>query len=113
MAGDQLIEAALTELLRIEVPGHRRDMHSKFRHGGKAVAIDAEGAKRTIPAHELFARIEKLAKALDALEQVVQTKDALEEDADEMVASVRRMRGSFTTFNFLLADREDYFTGKG
>lgn len=106
-----LVEAALAELIAEEVRGRRRDLHSKFRHGGRVTAFDGDGQKRTVPAHQFFSRIEKLAKVLDSLEEAIDTHPKLEAD-DEMVGLVRKMRGSFTTFNVMFADREDYFTGK-
>jgi hypothetical protein len=33
-------------------------------------------------------------------------------DAAELRAQLSRMQGSFTTFNILFSDREDYFSGK-
>lgn len=107
-----LVEAALIELVREDVFGRRRDLHSKFRHGGRVVLTDAEGERRTVPAHRFQGWLERLAKTIDALEEAVDTHPKLAEDAEELVANIRRIRGSFTTFNVLFADREDYFSGK-
>jgi hypothetical protein len=106
------VEAALTELVREEVPGRSRDMHGKFRRGGKVEVVDGEGARRSVPAPHFFAWVEGLAKSLDALEEAIDTHPALGAEAVELSDYVRKMRGSFTTFNVLFADRADYFSGK-
>lgn len=107
-----LVEGALVELLRSDPPGRARDLNAKYRHGGKVVAEDRAGERRALAAPAFFARVERLAKALDALEEAVETHDKLD-DTDDLVGQIRRMRGSFTTFNLLFADRADYFSGKG
>ena len=106
-----LVRGALAELIDAEIPGRPRDMHTKFRHGGRVVATDAAGAERGVAAHRFFARLERLARSIDQLEEALETHPKLD-DTDELIGQVRRMRGSFTTFNVLFADRGDYFSGK-
>lgn len=107
-----IVKSALSDLIREELPGRPRDMASKYRHGGKVTAIAEDGFTRSVPAYQFFAWLERVARCLDALEGAVESRPALAEEAEELGAQVRRMRGSLTTFNLLFADREDYFTGK-
>ncbi len=107
-----LVASALRDLFDDEIPGRRRDMHSKYRQGGKVTVVDGAGVARSVPAHQVFAWFSRLARSFDALEEAVDTHPSIGAEALDMVEQVRRMRGSFTTFNVLFADREDYFTGK-
>jgi hypothetical protein len=59
------------------------------------------------PADLLFTILDRLKSSLDALEAKLE-KSVLKEEAEQ----VKRIRGSFTTFNVMWSDREDYFTGK-
>lgn len=111
-ATSPLVHAAVAEVFQELLPGRRRDMHSKFRQGGRVTVTDAEGQARTLPAHRFFSYVERLAKTIDVLEEALDTNEKLVDDADELLSQVRRIRGSFTTFNLLFADREDYFSGK-
>ncbi|MEO1229201.1 MAG: hypothetical protein AAFZ18_09880 [Myxococcota bacterium] len=107
-----LVHAAVAELFAELVPGRRRDLHSKFRQGGTVTVTDAEGRSRTVPAHRFFSWLERLAKTVDVLEEALDTHEKLADEAEELLGHVRRIRGTFTTFNLLFADRQDYFTGK-
>lgn len=115
LGGDEsgpAVHQALVELLRREHGRSTREIHSKFRTGGKAIARGPNGQAIEVSAERLFGVLDRLRASLDALEDAIKAKPALAEDQEEMVANVRRAHGSFTTFNFLFADREDYFSGK-
>lgn len=107
-----LADGALRDLFDEEVPGRRRDMHSKFRRGGTVRAVDGSGVARTVPAHRFFGWLARLAKTLDALEEAVDTHPQFGSEVEELIGQIRRMRGSLTTFNVMFDDRADYFSGK-
>lgn len=107
-----LVSSALVDLIREELSGRPRDMASKYRHGGRVRVETEEGPSKSIPAHQFFAWVERLARSLDLLEEAVDTHPAIGPEAEEWVDIVRKMRGSFTTFNVLFSSREDYFSGK-
>ena len=101
------IKATFRDLLREELGNSRREMQKKYKGGVVKVAI------RTGPYLEhscdlLFSILDRLKSSLDQLEAKLEKTAELKEDAEQ----VKRIRGSFTTFNVIWADREDYFTGK-
>jgi hypothetical protein len=105
------VHQALVELIRREHGKVSREIHSKFRTGGKATA-EAEGARVEVTAERFFSFIDRYRSSLEACEQAIVSTPGLAEEKEELVGLLRRMQGSFTTFNILFADREDYFSGK-
>lgn len=79
-------------------------MLPRFRDGTTQV-VDAAGSVITLPNEQLFAHLCRLRRSLDELEAIL--------PVDDWKAQVQRARGSLTTFNFLFASAEDYFSGKG
>ena len=106
------LRRTLRELLANEVSSVRRDMHGRFE-GGKLVVHGADGQPATtVPAERFFELIDRMKSTLDELEEAIVRQDKLLEVTPELVGNIRRMQGSFTTFNFLFAERGDYFSGK-
>ncbi len=101
------VRATFRDLIREELGNSRREMQRKFKGGSVKVAI------RTGPYLEhapdlLFAVLDRLKSSLDTLEEKLEHHPQLNGEVEQ----VKRIRGSFTTFNVIWADREDYFTGK-
>lgn len=111
-ANGAAVRQVLVELVRREHGRAVRDIHSKFRTGGKAIAIDANGHQVAISAERFFSFLDRYRSALDALENAIRARPGLGDEAEDLIGQVRRMQGSFTTFNVMFADREDYFSGK-
>lgn len=105
-----LVKAGLVDVCRNEIRGRPRDMHSKYRNGGR-VRTEAEGIQKTVSAENFFAKLEQLAKCIDALEEAVETHNKLD-DSDDLLSYIQKIRGSFTTFNLMFSAKEDYFSGK-
>jgi hypothetical protein len=110
--GAYAVRQALVDLVRKEHGKTTREIHSKYRTGGVAVARTAEHDEVSIPAERFFSLLDRLRSSLDTLEREVAKRDELGADREELVASLRRIHGSFTTFNLIFSDREDYFSGK-
>ena len=111
MTSPEVVRYALIELVRQEYGRTRRELHPRFK-GGK-VHVVLGGNKQAMPAERFFSIVDRLRSGLDALEaEIERKKEALAEDAAELRGQVARMHGSFTTFNVLFADREDYFSSK-
>lgn len=101
------VRATFRDLIREELGVTRREMAKKYKGGTVKVAV-AEGPYHEVPVDVLFALVDRFKSSLDALESKLRLHDELKSE----VANVKRARGTFTTFNVLWADREDYFTGK-
>jgi hypothetical protein len=71
-----------------------------------------DGKRVEISAERFFSFIDRYRSALDACEQAISASPGLGQDKEEIIGMLRRMQGSFTTFNILFADRGDYFSGK-
>ncbi|MCK6544563.1 hypothetical protein L6R52_01710 [Myxococcota bacterium] len=109
--GAYAVRQALVDLIRKEHGKTSREIHSKYRTGGQAIARTADHDEVAIPAERFFSMLDRLRSSLDTLEKQLAKREGLEEK-DELVASLRRIHGSFTTFNLIFSDREDYFSGK-
>jgi hypothetical protein len=109
--GSAAVRQALTDLVRREHGKSNREIHSKYRTGGKAIAVSTAGDKVEISAERFFSFLDRLRASLDTLEARLEKTPNLD-DKEELVQTVRRMHGSMTTFNLLFQDREDYFSGK-
>ncbi len=107
-----VLRRILVELLANEVSSVRRDLHPRFE-GGRVTLHDGQGdAVGQIKVERFFELLDRVKGALDELEEAVVRQDPLLPLVPELVGNIRRMQGSLTTFNFLFADRGDYFSGK-
>jgi hypothetical protein len=112
-ANGAVVRQALVELLRHEHGNHAaREINSKYRTGGKASATTGHGARVEISAERFFSFVDRYRSALDACELAIASCPGLIEEKAELIGMIKRMQGSFTTFNLLFADRGDYFSGK-
>lgn len=110
--GAAAVRASIADLVRKEHGKTTREIHSKYRTGGRIIARTQGAADREMTAERFFSMLDRYRSALDAMEAIVEKTAALGEDKEELVAQIKRMQGSFTTFNLLFADRNDYFSGK-
>jgi hypothetical protein len=101
------VRATFRDLIREELGNSRREMQKKFKGGVVKVAIRT-GPYLEHPVDRLFTLLDRLKSSLDVLEEKLEKNAELKSEAEQ----VKRIRGSFTTFNFIWSDREDYFTGK-
>lgn len=106
-----VLRRIMVELLSNEISTVRHDLHSRF-DGGRVELIANDGRKHEVAVERLFGLIDRFKLSLDELEEAIVRQDDLLALAPELIANIRRMQGSLTTFNFLFADRSDYFTGK-
>jgi hypothetical protein len=100
------VRATFRDLIREELGVSRREMAKRYK-GGVVKVAKKEGPYFQHPVESLFSILDRLKASLDELERAVQKTPDLASE----VHNVRKIRGSFTTFNVLWADREDYFTG--
>jgi len=76
---------------------------------GKATAQE-----KSIPIETFFKKIVMARERLRVLEQKINNHPKLDEaEKIELEAYITRIYGSFTTFNVLFAEREDWFIGTG
>jgi hypothetical protein len=106
------VRATIVDLLRKEHGKTSREIHSKYRTGGTVVARTASGAEVSISAERFFAMLDRFRASLDAMESKIETMSSLADEKEDLVGQLKRMQGSFTTFNLMFADRNDYFSGK-
>lgn len=108
----EVVRWALVELIRQELGKNRRSLHSRFKSG--KVTAELDGAPpREMTAERFFAMVDRLKSSFELLDRaLLRKKDALGDDYADLRAQLGRMQGSFTTFNFLFEDREDYFSSK-
>ena len=107
-----VIEQALIELMRSELPASRREMLARFK-GGRIEAHDGAGRIESRRIEWFFAAIDRLATSLDQLEQQVARHGAkLGGTEAELEDSLSRVRGTLTTFNVLFQHKEDFFKSK-
>lgn len=100
------IRATFRDLIREELGTSRREMQKKFKGGVVKVAIQT-GPYLEHSCDLLFSLLDRLKSSLDELEGQLAKNEQLRGEIEQ----VKRIRGSFTTFNVMWADREDYFTG--
>jgi hypothetical protein len=102
----------LVELLRYELGRTQREMHAKYKRG-KTLVQAPDGRTRQISTERLFACLDHLKSALHACERALDKRATeLGPERAEMKETLSAIKGSFTTFNLLFADREDYFSSK-
>ena len=108
------VKQALIDMVRLELGRSRRELHSKFMRGGTAEVRLAGGDSRTLPATRLFSLLDRLQSSFVGLEQALaEHSDKMgRAEADSLIGQVKRMQGSFTTFNVMFEHREDWFTSK-
>ena len=106
------LRAIMVDLLRTEISTVRRDLHGRFERGRVEIQAADGTIANTVSAERFFGMLDRLKVSLEELEEAIVRQDALLPAAPELVANIRRMQGSLTTFNFLFADRSDYFSGK-
>ncbi|MCC7384436.1 MAG: hypothetical protein IT384_21495 [Deltaproteobacteria bacterium] len=108
----EVVRWALTELIRQELGKDRRSLHSRFKSGKVTAELDGV-PPREMTAERFFAMVDRLKSSFELLDRaLLRKKDALGDDCADLRAQLGRMQGSFTTFNFLFEDREDYFSSK-
>ncbi len=105
------LKRVLRHLLQNELSTSDREMAGRFE-GGKTEVTDGTKVTKRVDNERFFAMLETMRSALDELEDAVARTDALLEHVPEFSAQLRRVQGSFTTFNILYANRNDYFSGK-
>lgn len=101
--------AALRELIS-EDRGRPRPIHPRF--AGGQITLRAGEQERTHEVERLFLILDRLKNDLERLEDEVSGKEALLPHYKDLVGTLRKAQGSLTTFNFLFADRSDYFSGQ-
>lgn len=107
----EVVRAAVIELVRQEHGRSRRELHPKYK-GGLVVA-EHQGRTSSMPAERFFGMLDRLKTNLERCDRALGDKSTqLGAEAGELRAQLLRMQGSFTTFNILFSDREDYFSGK-
>ena len=113
LGGDEsvaVVRRALEELIRQELGRSRRELTPKYK-GGVVRAKSEDGSMIEHDTARVFSMLDRLRSALDALEGAIQAKLPADE-REEWIALVRRMHGSFTTFNVMFSHSEDHFRSK-
>jgi hypothetical protein len=105
---EDLFAAGLVPDLEAEM-GQRWVDGEMILRPGKATAQE-----KSIPLESFFKKLIMARERLRVLEQKINSHPKLD-DADriELQAYITRIYGSFTTFNVLFAEREDWFIGTG
>lgn len=103
-----LLRQLLVELCREELGNSGRELLARFV-GGTVEVVDAQGKRRTFPIARLFAMLDKLKSSFVELEDALARSDALLTQLPELQKQISAMQGSFTTFNLLFSDKNDYF----
>jgi hypothetical protein len=107
-----VLRAAVRAAVLLDAPDTGRELHGRFE-GGKTRVYAADGKLTRELTNERFLQLlERLRASLEQLEDVLVAKDALLDLYPEAHKQLMAVQGSFTTFNFLYASRNDYFTGK-
>lgn len=106
------LRATLKDIFHSQIPDAGRELLPRFERGTVTV-VGKEGQTREVSAEDLFRMIEGFRTAVEALEDQVVSKDALLDQFTELNKQLRSIYGTFTTFNFLYADRAHYFSSKG
>lgn len=110
----ELVKNALRELVHRELGVSKRELGEKWRRGGKLLVAERGGAYVERPIESLFSALDRLQLALDGLEHVAGRRRAQlgAELSGELVDGVKKIRGSFTTFNVLYGHKDDWFSSK-
>lgn len=103
-----LLRQVMIDLCREELGRSGRELLPRFV-GGTVEVIDAQGKKRSFPIAKLFTMLDKLKSSMVELEDALARSDALLDQLPEMQKQLSAMQGSFTTFNLLFSDKNDYF----
>lgn len=103
----QLLRSVLWE----EFGRSGRELAPKYARGG-TVEVRGPGGTRSMPAERVFAVLDRLRSALDALDASLAAHSKIGAEKAEYLDLVKRMHGSLTSFNELIHGREDHF-GKG
>ncbi len=106
-----VFKAAIVELMREELGRSDREMLRRYK-GGKVLAKTADGKTAEFSAEKFFSVLDRFKSSLHELEEAVRSHPGAVPIREELLPHVRRARGTFTTFNVMYADREDYFSGK-
>ena len=109
------LKQALLTLMRKELGHSGRELHTKFARGGKVEIYAKEGNKlRATSAERFFSMLDRFQISMDRLEkQITAHAEGLgASDTKDMHAAVKRMKGSFTTFNVMYQHKEDQFRSK-
>lgn len=88
-----------------------REMAGRFE-GGKTEVTNGSRTTKRIDNERFFGMLESMRSSLEELEDAIVRSDPLLPLVPELTGYLRRVQGSFTTFNILYAKRDDYFSGK-
>ncbi len=105
------LRRVLVSLLRNEMSSSDREMAGRFE-GGKTEVTDGQRTTKRIDNERFFAMLESMRTTMEELEDAIVRSDPLLPLVPELTGYLRRIQGSFTTFNILYAKRSDYFSGK-
>lgn len=106
-----LLRAALEDAVKADFPVSGRDMMGRFE-GGRVKVTAPDGAEVKLSAERFFELLERFRVSLEGLEDALARSDPLLPQLPELQKTLKQVQGTFTSFNFLYADRSDYFSGK-
>ena len=90
----------------------RIKMGKRWIGGEVVIKPGTPGQDRVIPIDKLFHKIVLVRDKLRVLEQNINAHPGLSDfEKIEMQKYITKIYGSLTTFNFLFAEKDDYFTG--
>ena len=105
------LRSVFVQLLRHDFRDAGREMLGRFE-GGRVETRVGDRVTKSIEVERFFGMLERFRVTLDELEDAIVRQDALLPMVPELIGQLRRIQGSFTTFNLLYGDRSDYFSGK-
>jgi hypothetical protein len=110
----ELLKNALRELVHRELGVSRRELGDKWKRGGKVLVAERGGAYVERPIESLFSALDRFQLALDGVERIAKSRRERlgAELSAELVDGVKKIRGSFTTFNVVYAHKDDWFSSK-
>jgi len=106
LQGGVLVELMLEAASSGKLPA----LLERFR-GGTAILRYPDGSTATQPVERWFLWVAEVKRGLDQLEQKVTQSALPAEDREKIIKDIKGMRGSLTTFNLLIKDKEDQFVG--